>query len=327
MKSLFTLFICIILMNTLSAEHQSKDMRYKKLAGRYGNTSGISLFEDGTFLLYGYATGVFGRYHFEKDYLLFYPDQQELFEVYAHQNPALGDRTRMNFIGFERGNKTFAQFDEDSLQQVFNEGANCFNAPFIYEKAGQAKTMTLSSQPEASERPAAATKTSWNYRNNTDYNDFILIHNAPKREYENFSAMISPAATGDVIKLSNYGGDTGYRKQNADKEEQAQWKELLEWKNQYDQSKKVQKNQVYANHQYRIFPEIDASNYHYNAKTNQYTSTSDQENQADDQQNQYNDPRYLRKYLKLQPESKDKFQGSKAAHKSIFFSVCEQDTE
>ena len=64
--------------------------RYKEISGRYGSNDGICLFEDGTFMLYGYATAVFGHYGFEKDYLLFYTDKQDLFEIYAHQDPSLG---------------------------------------------------------------------------------------------------------------------------------------------------------------------------------------------------------------------------------------------
>ncbi|WP_316751648.1 preprotein translocase subunit SecD [Pedobacter gandavensis] len=333
MKSLLPLFVCLFLLKIASAQNQSKDLRYKKYAGQYGGTSGISLFEDGTFLLYGYATGVFGKYGFEKDYLLFYPDQPELFEVFAHQNPALKDSTRINFAGFERGSKTFAQFDQDSIRKVFNDDVNCINAPFVYQKAGQTKTIILSRLPEESAKPNAAIEGSWHYQNTSGYNDFILIHHAPKREYENFSAMITPAAiitpakAGDVIKLSNYGGNKGYTKQNPAGEEQAGWKEMLEWKNQYDQSKGVNKNLIYANKHYNIFPEPDAATYQYDSKSNQYTDSSDQENNAYHQQNQYNDPRYLRKYIKIQPASKGKFSESNLAQKSIFFSVCGEGSE
>ncbi|MCX2454191.1 preprotein translocase subunit SecD [Pedobacter sp. PLR] len=325
MKSLITLLVSLLLLNSASAQHQTKDVRYKKYAGHYGNTSGISLFEDGTYLLYGYATGVFGTYKFEKDYLLFYPDQQELFEVFAHQNPALRDSTRINFLGFERGGKTFAKFDQDSLRKVFNDDVNCLNAPFVYQKAGQTKNIILSRLPEEAAKPNVAIESSRHYHNASGYNDFILVHNAPKREYEDFSAMIIPAKTGDVIKLSNYGGDEGYPKQN--KEEQARWKEILEWKSQYDQSKGVKKNEVYANKHYNTFPEPDSSKYHYDSRSNQYTDSSDQENSAYYKQNQYNDPRYLRKYIKLQPETKLKFSESNLANKSIFFSVCGEGSE
>lgn len=329
MKYLITLLVCLMLINNTFAQNKTQDSRYKKYAGRYGSTSGISLFEDGTFLMYGYATGVFGRYQFEKDYLLFYPDQQELFEVFAYQNPGLKGNTRINFQGFERGSKTFVQFDKDSTHQVFNDDANCFDAPFVYQKTGKIKSFILSSLPGASARPNVAIKSAWHYSNESGYNDFILIHNAPKREYENFSAMITPGETAEVIKLSNYGGDKGYKRQELDKDEQRQWNEILEWKNQYDQSKGVKKNWVYANKHYNTFPDLDVSRYHYNAKSNEYTDTSDPEDNASHTGNQYNDARYLRKYLKIQPGTKDTFKlsDSKVAHKSIFFSVCGEGAE
>jgi len=325
MKSLITLLFCMALINNSYAQQQTKNLRYKKHAGLYGSNSGISLFEDGTFLLYGYATGVFGKYFFEKDYLLFYPDKQELFEVFAHKNPALGDSTRINFVGFERGSKTFVQFDQDSTQQVFNEDANCFDAPFVYQKQGRIKNLLLSILPEASSKPNGEDKSSWHYSNESGSNDFILVHNAPKREYEHFSAMISSSKNAEVIKLSNYGGNEGYQKHGP--EEKKQWQEILEWKNQYDQSKDLKKNAVYANKHYHTYPEIDTAKYRYDAKSNQYSDQSDQENDAYYKQNQYNDARYLRKYLKFQPSSKEKFTKGNLANKSIFFSSCAEGAE
>lgn len=318
----------MIFINSTSAQNQTNDMRYKKYAGRYGNTSGIGLFEDGTFLLYGYATAVFGLYHFEKDYLLFYPDQQELFQVFANNNPGLGDSTRINFIGFDRGN-TYAQFDKGSILKVFNDDANCFDAPFVSQKAGQTKNFILSSLPRESEKPSMATKSAWHYHNESGYNDFIFVHNAPKREYENFSAMLCPTESGEVLKLSNYGGDNGYRMHKPTEEKDKNWEEILEWKRQYDNSKKETQDLIYANKHYNTFPIPDSSQYHYDSKLNQYTNTSDQDNDAYYRENQYNDSRYLRKYIKLQPETKDNFKlsGSNLANKSIFFTVCGEGSE
>lgn len=329
MKSIITLFFCLIFFNNTSTQAQTKDMRYKKLAGRYGNTSGIGLFEDGTFLLYGYATAVFGKYHFEKDYLLFYPDQRNLFDVYANKNPTIGDSTRINFIGFEEGNKTFVQFDQNSIQQVFNDDANCFDAPFVYQKAGLAKNIILSQLLEESGASKAANESSWHYRNDSGYNDFIMIYKKPKREYENFSGTITTTKTGENIRLSNYGGREGYSRHPLNEEEQKQWQELLDWKKQYDQSKEVPQNMVYANKHYRTFPKPDAPEYHYDSKSNLYTATDDQENSAYYKQNQYKDPRYLRKYVKIEPATKDTFKlkDHKLAAKSIFFSSCDKDSE
>ncbi|WGQ10087.1 hypothetical protein QG516_00265 [Pedobacter gandavensis] len=132
--------------------------------------------------------------------------------------------------------------------------------------------------------------------------------------------MISSSKNAEVIKLSNYGGTEGFQKNGP--EEKKQWQEILEWKNQYDQSKGLNKNAVYANKHYHTYPEIDMAKYSYNAKSNQYSDQSDQENDAYYKQNQYNDARYLRKYLKLQPSSKDEFTEGTLANKSIFFSIC-----
>lgn len=330
MKYIICLLFYLITIKTTSAQHHiTQDMRYKKNEGRYGSNSGVCLFEDGTFLLYGFATGVFGTYKFEKDYLLFYPDKQELFMVFGHHNPNLNRETQINFVGFERGSKTFVQFDNDSLQKVFNDDANCFDAPFVFKKVGKIKNFTLADIPQEPSQEDDNSATSWHYRNEAEYNDFILIYNAPKREYEDFSAMVSPTENGDVLKLSNYGGDKGYQKQKLDEDEISQWKEILDWKKQYDESKVTNQNIVYANKHYNTFPEPDASKYKFNAVSNQYSNTTDKDNDAYYNQNQYIDSRFLRKYIKLQAETKDRFKNTNTniASKSIFFTVCGEGSE
>jgi len=102
----------------------------KTISGQYGGNSGICLFEDGRFLLYGYATSVFGSYVFEKDYLLFYPDEAPLFQLYGRHKPNFTDSTCINLAGFEEG-KTYVQFDNDSTHRVFNDKANCFS-PLLF---------------------------------------------------------------------------------------------------------------------------------------------------------------------------------------------------
>lgn len=47
---------------------KTKDPRYIQYAGGYGSNDGVYLFDDGTFILYGYATAVFGEYKFDKMY-------------------------------------------------------------------------------------------------------------------------------------------------------------------------------------------------------------------------------------------------------------------
>jgi len=303
-------------------QQQLNDPRYKKYAGRYGSSSGISLFEDGTYLLYGYATLVFGTYRFEKDQLLFSADHQELFEVFGHHNPSLAKNTRINFVGFERGSRTFAQLENDSIRPVFNEDANCFSSPFVYLNTGKMQQFRLSTIPPEFSRSKISINTSWTYINQAGYNDFIFVYNAAKRENEDFAAMILTTEKGEVIKLSNYGGEEGYLKQKNGKDEQ-QWKEILDMKNQYDQDKKINSNIIYANQHYNTFAAPGAVNYLFNKKQNLYTARQANENKIHYMQNQYNDPTYLRQYQKLAPHSKNKFNlDAIQLGKSLFFTIC-----
>ena len=328
MIKLILMLTCLFLMATASAQQQDlNDPRYKKYAGRYGSSSGISLFEDGTYLLYGYATAVFGTYRFENDQLLFSADREELFEVFAHYNPSLAKHIRINFVGFERGGRTFAKLGNDSIKPVFNEDANCFSSPFVYLNPGKMQHFALVVTPPEFSRSNAPSNTFWTYINQTGYNDFIFVHHAAKRENQDFAAMVSTTEKGEVIKLSNYGGEQGYLKQKDDKDNQ-NWKEILELKKHYDQDKRVKNNIIYANQHYNTFNAPEAASYRYDKKQNLYISRQAKENKIYYMQNQYNDPSYLRQYQRLAPQSKDKFNHDTIKlGKSLFFTVCGEGSE
>ncbi|PRD57026.1 hypothetical protein [Sphingobacterium gobiense] len=203
----------------------------KPYIGRYGHNDGVCLFADGQFLLYGYATAVFGRYTLKDDKILFYPHRRDLFEVYGHRNPQIeGEQSRWQFIGFEEG-ATFAQFDQDSIQRVFNADANCFTYPYITNRTQQVKHITLMDQAEDS-----STFETYRFANTAAYNDFVLVYNKINEEHHDFVGRLED----NVLKLSNYGGDTGYVKQ----EEDTEWDELLQFKAQYEQAT------VYRDHSY-----------------------------------------------------------------------------
>ncbi|GEM_PF-211879 len=325
-----TIFFITLLLATLtsSAQHTNSNIdRHRQYAGRYGGNSGICLFEDGGFMLYGYATAVFGHYNFEKDYLLFFPDQPELFEVYARYNKELGDSTRICFAGFEEG-KTFVQFNKEKLQRVFNEDANCFDAPFVYQAAQKLTSFTLSFRRENVWWDLGKPNPSWQYGVANHYNDFIWMFNEPRQEYENFEARLKTAAGKKTLQLSNYGGDEGFIKQVPDKEEQKQWEEILELKNQYDQSKRAGSATIFTNQHYRLFPKPDSLHYIWDQTSNQYISREADANEAYFRSNQYQDDRFLRKYIKLAAQNKDtaNFTGDDVADKSIFYTVCGEGT-
>lgn len=307
------------------AQQKNKDPRYKELSGQYGrSTEGICLFDDGTFLMYGYATAIFGSYGFEKDNVLFYPDKQELFTIYACRNKSIGDSTRMNFLGFERGGENFVKIGKDSIKRVFNKDANCFDAPFVYKTQNTPGKITLYNILE--ESSGEQVRNTWSYLINKGDNDFILIHNEPDQDYKNFGAVISGNEKGVTLKLSAFSSEQGIVKQRADKN-QKQWQEVLQMKAEYDLSKK-NKDVVFANKHYQSFPEPDNS-YLYDAVSDQYSSKLASENEEYYRQNQYNDNRYLRKYVRLQPQRMDSSDMAKneITASSIFFTVCGEGAE
>ncbi|MBV7531107.1 hypothetical protein [Chitinophaga sp. sic0106] len=297
--------ICAALV--LATTAQAQNPRYKQHAGRYGGNSGICLFEDGKFMLYGYATAVFGQYVFEKDYLLFYPDKPPAFMVYAHKNPTLHDSSRINFVNFQDG-KTWVQFNKTPAQRVFNDDANCFDAPFVYQHPTTPQEFTLVAASDEDEKQLI----SWQYNNSMGYNDFVFIYNKPKREYEHFSARLEK----DALKTDN---GQGYTKVPANDDND--WKEILEWKNQYLAPAATEKDIVLANKHYNTF-NPDLKLYHYDSKTALYTSKNAADNEDYFRDNQYRDDRYLRMYENLTPHQQSKATSIQSAAGSIFFTAC-----
>ncbi|WP_316797726.1 preprotein translocase subunit SecD [Pedobacter frigidisoli] len=321
MKKIFAFaFIALMAIKLSFAQSSNKEMDYKEVSGRYGSNEGICLFEDGEFMLYGYATAVFGRYSFNKNELNFYPDRSELFEVYATLNKSIGDSTKINFVGFDGRSPTFIRFAEHGIHQVFNEDANCFDGPFVYQLPHQATTITLYGQVN---RDLDSHKVAYTYQNRDGYNDFILAYSPGQKENEDFNGIITKEGKLAVIKLSNYGGDTGYFKNKADEDEQKQWMEILEMKEQYHQSKIATQNGVLANKHYQTFLRNEGD-YHFDQATYLYTSKTAPENDEYFLSSPFSDDRYLRRFQKQElTKTNGTVITSNILPKPVFYTVCE----
>lgn len=314
----------MLLMADMGMAQTDKE-RYKQLSGRYGNTDGIFLFDDGSFMLYGYATMVPGKYVFEKEMLHFYPDRPELFELYATQNKSIGYGTRMNFLGFEEG-KTYIRFNRDSARRVFNDLANCFSAPYVYEKEQVPGQITLSHVRESEWEETGAGTASSVFDIEKGWNDFILIYNEPQRYYEPFVAIVEKSGDKQILKLSENFGDRGIAKQVMDEDEQKQWQEILAMKAEYSLMQTARQKEIFANRHYKIFYQADSPAYSYDKNTNRYISKWAKDNEEYYRNNQYNDDRYLYKYSKLAPvKITTDSPGKDIAAGSIFYSACEGD--
>lgn len=313
----------LIFSSSAQGQNPGKDPRYKQYAGQYGSSDGICLFEDGIFMLYGYATIVFGNYTFEKDLLRFTPDKQELFAVFAHKNPTIGDSTRIDFAGFERG-ETFVQFNKEKISRVFNEDANCFDGPFVYQRPGKLTDITLSQTPDRYVEEGKKSENSWLFKNDKGYNDFIFVYNRPAREYQDFVGKMKPGQDG-VLALSNYGGDKGFTRRH--KSGEGDWGEILQMKAEYYQSKVQTAEFLYANKHYKVFtPELEG--YTFDQKTEQFVSKLAAENEGYFKHNQYKDDRYLRAYSPLVAATKEHKENPADKNTPfVFFSVCGEGSE
>lgn len=226
MKQAGLILLCYLTMHIGVAQGQTNE---KQHIGRYGRYDGVCLFEDGQFLLYGYATAVFGRYTINDDKIRFSPDTRDLFEVYGHRNPQIdGQQSRWQFIGFEEG-ETYFRFDQDSIHRVFNADANCFSYPYSTMRQQSAEHIFLMDRPEDS-----STFKTFHFANTAAYNDFVLVYNRIGEEHQDFVGRLED----NVLHLSNYGGANGYRKNEEDKE----WDEFLQFKAQYEQEAEYREN-------------------------------------------------------------------------------------
>lgn len=299
---------------------------YKQVAGRYGYNEGLCLFDDGTFLLYGYATAIFGHYYFEKDYLLFYPDKPERFEVYATNNKSIGKDVKINFVNFEGNGRTFFQPGADSVRQVFNDGANCFDAPFVVQESKIPAAFTLSA--EVPDHEPAPDANAYYYENTGLYNDFMIVYYPSKRIYEPFSASFYKEEGKVLLSLSNFVTAKGYYKNEADEDENKQWTEVLEMKAQYEAEQEMIKKGAFANEHYNTFwPDLRA--YDFDPARNLYVSKDAADNETYFQDNPYKDDRYLRRFVLMLPKTKSKLNtsGIPLANASIFYTACDAAAE
>ncbi len=304
----------------LPADPMVHQAQYRKYAGLYGGNDGLALFEDGTFLLYGYATAIPGRYYFEGDLLHFYLNRPPTFEVFATHNPELGNKMRAEFTGFE-DNETYLQLDTQPLQRVFNEDANCFDAPFVANFAALADDFTFYHKDFLAEDEDPMLF-KYRYENKAQYNDFMFIYNKPLPEYLDVTAVLNDDEKSGQTRLlyMSYGqGDALTRAQISRDDEN--WKELVNLKEEI--ARAAESPVVFANKHYKTFRTADEALYQYDQKKNQYVQKNAEANEAYFKSNPYADDRYLRKYDRQQTVSMGTGTLTDVAKQPIFYTLCE----
>ncbi|NML37213.1 hypothetical protein HHL17_08370 [Chitinophaga sp. G-6-1-13] len=283
----------------------------QSIAGRYGGVQdGICIFGDGRYFLYGYATLAPGTYHVEKDRIRFVPDKPvNTFIVFARENKDLHDSVRMYFNGFERG-QTFLQLNNGKTRRVFNEHANCFNQPYIYEEAAVPSEITFSHVTD----DYGVLKTDKNteiYRPDKKFNDFVFLYQKPNRYQEPFVGVITKEEGVAVLQTSLTSRKFPMEPNDKESEEMKA----------YVGKEKVGEDVLYANRFYKLLTEIDTSEYVYDPRTHQYTAhgTKPEELIAE-----YSDVRILYKYEPLMPVLKENRTPGKIDQPPVFYTTCEE---
>ncbi|QNL47960.1 hypothetical protein H8S90_14165 [Olivibacter sp. SDN3] len=273
-----------------------------KLSGIYGGAhGGICLFDDGKFLLYGYATAIFGDYQYANEMITFTPEKPNPFEVYAHQNKSIRSGARINFIGFEE-NQTFVRFDQDSLYRVFNEGANCFEFPYVHQIKICPKTVEFRQLVEDFNGYGATAETTMTYALDSGYNDFIFIYNAPVFPSEKFSVSVEKNSENILSLSGDYLGTDKFSRREEGEAYRQDWEDLLAIK---------------ENH----FRKVAADDYTFDETKNQFIHRTLPEQQY------HEEPNILKEYIKLQSLTSGKGgdRTQPVASESIFYTICDYD--
>ncbi len=167
-----------------------------------GNGGGIVIMDNQRFLLFGYATLVFGSYSGTDSHLQFKPDKFPAFTAFGRSEPSLQDKVRFRFVNFDEDDNYF-QLGNGETVPVLNEDKNCVNSYLFKEfpKRKNDTNFTLMNDQEFEPYEDGINMQQFMLEGN---NDFIVIHNPMKRYYRDFEAAITKGKDGLIIHTSAY---------------------------------------------------------------------------------------------------------------------------
>ncbi|RZL51242.1 MAG: hypothetical protein EOP00_00045 [Pedobacter sp.] len=200
MKNIFTIFLLLFSTTIIAQETTMKN----SISGMYGqgSQSGIYIYDDGTFALFGYATLVMGKYTLKDDQINFLPDiSKQVFTVLGRKNPNIKKGVKLTFSGnFLNDGPTYIKFDNDPLINTFEEDYDGGSSEYVAELPYQPKTISL-----------AQNTVNHLYRYNTNTfnlsencNDFMLFYHKTISEQKPFSATLK-TDNGKTILQSRWG--------------------------------------------------------------------------------------------------------------------------
>lgn len=167
-----------------------------KITGVYyfssGNPEGgtsLIVFPENTFVIAYFGNMISGSWELKGQVVYFHPNIEKApFVLYARKNDTLKN-TRVLFKGFDRGNPAYINSSpsEKGMQPVFNEDANCFSPPYVYES--KEKLINLSAALADNYIPDGEFELI-TFDTLGVFNDFILYKNSKQDNIKDFTVQI-----------------------------------------------------------------------------------------------------------------------------------------
>ena len=319
-KRSYFLFLCLLLCFNIAIAQPKMDNR-SEIKWFGSSTEGIALFKDSSFLIFGYATLVYGNYHKKGDIYHFITQKFPLFEVYGHYNPQLKDTCRMMFNNFE-DDFILVQFNNEPVRRVFNKEPNCFTFPYVYDHNNIPEKIKLTHVPGVEYWNTDSNTKEWTYLNKNKYNEFVLGFTKGRREGMDFPGKITLKNGVEMLTLDPWA-DEPLKNISASVDEE-NWKDLFETKEEIDKQKTQSRDTLFFNKHYSLFED----RIHYQVKLDSlnnewYPVGVPEQSEEWYQQEPFKDFRRVRLFEKMIPAktaaTQSKYNGDYA---EIFFTEC-----
>lgn len=268
----------------------------------------LYMFENGRYCMLFYGGLLVGNWELRNGFIemqLELPEHH--FAIYGRKNPNLKGRAKIYFANFENGN-TFFQPDfqvnlDKKMKAVFNENANCFSYPYVWEGDSFATAAFA--------------------RKLHDETEIVVFDNADK--YNDFMVYFTETAGPAEIQYAEF-------RENKLRIDGAEWMDKSPFEEGEDlemvkhfAEQVSQKDTIYRNAAYHLSEELpmDLESYTYNAEKAAYLSDLYEEGEEFwDREKAFHRMTVLYSFSRLKVKETIKGEIQKEEG-SVFYSVCD----
>lgn len=239
MKNYF--FSTLFVLSNFVFSQKSTNNKIPKGNYSQGATAGIYIFDDNTFVLYGYATLIFGEYSLHNNSIAFIPYKPEQpYTILGRENKSIKKGINLTFQrSFIEYDSIYMKFDNSNPINLLDSNVNK-GVPYHTTNVDiKPNLITFIQNKENGKNKNSINAYSFNI--NTNLNDFLLFYNVPKRESEPFSGKII-TKNKQTILICDWGD---FKKQNEEKAEELKF--LNQYKKEYEKNKNL--SEFYFNDQ------------------------------------------------------------------------------